>query len=228
MSARPTPSPASASPKPVISSRFEQAAVAGSPGEGPFPKFGGSRNACPGCKKAVSPMERGVIPGPQGTRWHSSCLVCGGKKTRPISWYGREEKGKPGCGKRLDSAAKSDGEGGVWCRECIVSFWCDHVSDAFLTMYCLAPSRHSKLACTVPDEDGAISHLHQFWQNDSTIYGDHYHSSSIYGYGQWWRRRALNQADNGHFRFEPDSKHQPDEADGCATKAEECHWNEKP
>ncbi|TEB39246.1 hypothetical protein FA13DRAFT_1725224 [Coprinellus micaceus] len=121
VSAKPAPSPTHPLSKPVISSRFEQAAVAGSPGEGPFPRFGGPRNACPGCKKAVSPMERGVIPGPQGTRWHSSCLVCGGKKSRPVSWYGgREEKGKPGCGKKLDSAAKSDGEGGVWCRECIL------------------------------------------------------------------------------------------------------------
>ena len=69
-------------------------------------------------------MERGVIPGPQGTKWHASCLVCGGKKARPVSWYaGKEtaEKNKPGCGKRLDSAAKTDADGGVWCRECIVS-----------------------------------------------------------------------------------------------------------
>jgi hypothetical protein len=68
-------------------------------------------------------MERGVVPGPQGTRWHASCLVCGGKKLMtPARLLGREDKqrGQPGCGKRLDSAAKSDGEGGIWCRECLV------------------------------------------------------------------------------------------------------------
>lgn len=159
MSARPTSLPSPASVKPVISSRFEQAAVAGSPGDGPFPRFGGSRNACPGCKKAVSPMERGVIPGPQGTKWHSSCLVCGGKKSRPISWYGREEKGKPGCGKKLDSAAKSDGEGGVWCRECIVSSWYTRLSSDDLRS--VAPTRYPKPDCPVPDENDPVSHLHQ-------------------------------------------------------------------
>lgn len=38
---------------------------------------------------------------------------------------GRSREGKgvgePGCGKKLDSAAKSDGDGGIWCRECLVS-----------------------------------------------------------------------------------------------------------
>lgn len=66
-----------------------------------------------------------MVPGPQGTRWHASCLVCGGKKTVASGWgmwKGREEKMKsePGCGKRLDSAAKSSGDGAVWCRECLV------------------------------------------------------------------------------------------------------------
>ncbi|KAF6766330.1 hypothetical protein DFP72DRAFT_985401 [Ephemerocybe angulata] len=121
VSARPTHSPTPASSKPIVSSRFEQGTISSVSGDAPVPRFGGPRNACPGCKKAVSPMERGVIPGPQGTKWHATCLVCGGKKTRPVSWYGREEeKGKPGCGKRLDSAAKTDGDGGVWCRECIL------------------------------------------------------------------------------------------------------------
>lgn len=70
-------------------------------------------------------MEQGVIPGPQGTRWHVGCLVCGGKKERLKGFvFGHGRNGKkdlPGCGKRLDSAAKTDGEGGVWCRECLVS-----------------------------------------------------------------------------------------------------------
>ncbi|KAF8216082.1 hypothetical protein K438DRAFT_1659433 [Mycena galopus ATCC 62051] len=85
-----------------------------------FPRFGGS-NQCPGCRISVSPMERGVVPGPHGSRWHASCLVCGGKKPPSAKpWIIREErkKGVPGCGKKLDSAAKEDGEGGVWCREC--------------------------------------------------------------------------------------------------------------
>lgn len=93
-----------------------------SSGNNSFPRFG-SRTSCPGCQKTVSPMECGVVPGPHGTRWHSSCLVCGGKKEPPPTWVlniSREERKKdePGCGKRLDSAAKSDGEGGIWCREC--------------------------------------------------------------------------------------------------------------
>jgi hypothetical protein len=76
------------------------------------PRFGSS-TACPGCKKIVSLMEKGVVQGPKGTRWHAACLVCGGKGKRK----GDE---KPGCGKKLDSGAKGDGEGGVWCRECLV------------------------------------------------------------------------------------------------------------
>ncbi|KAK1229797.1 hypothetical protein PQX77_007122 [Marasmius sp. AFHP31] len=83
-----------------------------------FPRFGSS-TSCPGCRKSVSPMERGVVPGPQGTRWHASCLVCGGKK--PTTAFGtriEKKKDEPGCGKKLDSAAKGDGDGRVWCREC--------------------------------------------------------------------------------------------------------------
>jgi hypothetical protein len=63
-------------------------------------------------------MERGVVPGPQGTRWHASCLICGGQEAKGRN--GRRVADKPGCGKKLDSAAKTDGEGGVWCRECLV------------------------------------------------------------------------------------------------------------
>ncbi|KAF8167966.1 hypothetical protein B0H34DRAFT_683802 [Crassisporium funariophilum] len=107
------------------SSRFETPLQSSlSPTKPVFPRFGG-QSTCPGCRKSVSLMERGVIPGPQGTRWHASCLVCGGKKevtTGMLLGRGREEKrkGEPGCGKKLDSAAKSDGEGGVWCRECLL------------------------------------------------------------------------------------------------------------
>ncbi|THU91751.1 hypothetical protein K435DRAFT_758827 [Dendrothele bispora CBS 962.96] len=83
------------------------------------PRFGSS-STCPGCKKSVSPMERGVVPGPQGTRWHQTCLVCGGKRTPSTLFYKprEEKKNEPGCGKKLDSAAKGDGEGNVFCREC--------------------------------------------------------------------------------------------------------------
>jgi hypothetical protein len=72
---------------------------------------------CPGCFKSVSPMERDVVPGPQGTRWHSSCLICGGQEAKGRN--GRRKDEMPGCGKKLDSAAKIGPEGGVWCRECV-------------------------------------------------------------------------------------------------------------
>ncbi|KAJ7293370.1 hypothetical protein C8J57DRAFT_1268861 [Mycena rebaudengoi] len=86
-----------------------------------FPRFG-TNNSCPGCHKSVSPMERGVVPGPQGSCWHATCLVCGGKKEIAKGWNARagdqKKKGVPGCGKKLDSAAEGDGEGGIWCRKC--------------------------------------------------------------------------------------------------------------
>ncbi|KAI5122566.1 hypothetical protein M0805_004783 [Coniferiporia weirii] len=81
-----------------------------------FPRFGGG-TTCPGCRISVSPMERGVVPGPQGSRWHASCLICGGKGAVVGP---RRDPSTPGCGKRLDSAAKTDREGGVWCRECLL------------------------------------------------------------------------------------------------------------
>jgi hypothetical protein len=84
-----------------------------------FSRFGSS-TYCPGCHQSVSPMERGVVPGPQGTRWHGSCLICGGREARGRN--GRRRDGRPGCGKQLDSSAKYDAEEkGVWCRECLVS-----------------------------------------------------------------------------------------------------------
>ncbi|KAG1885761.1 hypothetical protein F4604DRAFT_1878383 [Suillus subluteus] len=79
------------------------------------PRFGSS-TTCPACSKSVSLMEMGVVPGPQGSRWHASCLVCGGKGANK----GRRDKSQPGCGKKLDSAAKRDIDGGVWCRECLL------------------------------------------------------------------------------------------------------------
>ncbi|KAA1468175.1 hypothetical protein DENSPDRAFT_833390 [Dentipellis sp. KUC8613] len=79
------------------------------------PRFGSS-TSCPGCHRAVSPMERGVVPGPQGTKWHATCLVCGGMEAKGRN--GRRKDGKAGCGKKLDSSAKSDVNGHVWCRDC--------------------------------------------------------------------------------------------------------------
>lgn len=119
---RPTVSTTSPS---YSSSRYERPPKTAPATQTTFPRFGSSVS-CPGCRGTVSPMERGVVPGPQGTRWHSTCLVCGGKKeVKPSnSWLrGRAEERKrnePGCGKKLDSAAKGDGEGRVWCRECWV------------------------------------------------------------------------------------------------------------
>ncbi|KAI0670031.1 hypothetical protein C8Q78DRAFT_1079936 [Trametes maxima] len=104
---------------PVSSSRYEPPPKTAPPSQQSFvfpqQRFGSS-SACPGCHKSVSPMERGVVPGPQGSRWHAACLVCGGKEARGR----RKEDGKPGCGKKLDSAAKTDRDGGVWCRECLL------------------------------------------------------------------------------------------------------------
>ncbi|TFK76969.1 hypothetical protein BDN72DRAFT_953466 [Pluteus cervinus] len=131
-SSSPEPSPRKASPgKPLPpittsspqakSSRVEQPPLSAPPTTFTFPRFG-SRTTCPGCQLTVAPMELGVVAGPQGTRWHSSCLICGGKK-RPASTMisGRDQRSAiPGCGKKLDSAAKADGGGGVWCRECLL------------------------------------------------------------------------------------------------------------
>lgn len=81
------------------------------------PRFG-RPTYCPECQLAVSLMERGVVPGPGGTRWHATCLICGGKGTK----FQRGRDSLPGCGKRLDSAAKMDGHGRFWCQECLVRY----------------------------------------------------------------------------------------------------------
>ncbi|KIY45445.1 hypothetical protein FISHEDRAFT_49364 [Fistulina hepatica ATCC 64428] len=107
---------------PYSSSRYESSPLTAPATSTTFPRFGSSA-ACPGCHKNVSPMERGVVSGPQNSKWHATCLVCGGKKETP-KWgvRGRDgrKKGEPGCGKKLDSAAKVSEDGKVWCRECMV------------------------------------------------------------------------------------------------------------
>ncbi|KAG1755145.1 uncharacterized protein EDB91DRAFT_1277328 [Suillus paluster] len=104
-----------ANTNPYSSSRLERSSPSAPVVSTTFPRFGSS-TTCPACSKSVSLMEMGVVPGPQGSRWHSSCLVCGGKGVNK----GRRDKSQPGCGKKLDSAAKRDIEGGVWCRECLL------------------------------------------------------------------------------------------------------------
>ncbi|CAG8604377.1 4844_t:CDS:2, partial [Acaulospora colombiana] len=71
-----------------------------------------NKNRCAGCEKMVAVMEPGVVPGPNGSRWHASCLVCGGKGVQKRS-------GEPGCGKKLDRDAKLDPEGKTWCSSCM-------------------------------------------------------------------------------------------------------------
>jgi hypothetical protein len=128
-----------------------------------FPRFGAG-SSCPGCHKAVSPMERGVVPGPQGTRWHAGCLVCGGKKetARNALWKPREDrrKGEPGCGKKLDSAAKSDGEGGIWCRECLVSKFCSRWTVAHGKLSVAPSCGDEGLTARIPNAFGACTNAH--------------------------------------------------------------------
>ncbi|KAF8327927.1 uncharacterized protein EI90DRAFT_3066356 [Cantharellus anzutake] len=87
----------------------------------PVSPVSSGRFACGGCRRTVFQMEKGVVPGPQGSKWHLGCLVCGGK-----DWRARKEaqrlNGDPqaGCGKKLDSQARSDRDGQVWCNECLL------------------------------------------------------------------------------------------------------------
>ncbi|CAE6423235.1 unnamed protein product [Rhizoctonia solani] len=88
--------PAVARPTPTVNTSPASAPVtrprSGTTGQS-APRFGGSMY-CPPCGKSVSPMELDA------------------KKNR-------KSPKDPGCGKQLDSGAKYDQEGGVWCRECI-------------------------------------------------------------------------------------------------------------
>ena len=141
-----------------ISKRFEQPLATAPANQTKFPRFGGS-TSCPGCMKAVSPMEWGVVPGPSGTRWHSACLSCGGKNRRGRT--GRRNPSEPGCGKKLDSAAKSDPDGGVWCRECWVGFslarW---TRDMLIALQLLLPP-------SSPIRSPELSTPGSFWSNQT-------------------------------------------------------------
>lgn len=110
-----------------LSSRYSAPLQFSASVSSPMPRFGTS-TPCPGCSQSVSPMERGVVPGPHGQRWHSSCLVCGGQQAKGRG--GRRVNGQPGCGKQLDSSAKRDTSvGAVWCRDCLV---CTRAADAYV------------------------------------------------------------------------------------------------
>lgn len=127
------PNPASSIPRPgfahnssasiaSLSSSTATSLSGLSPSSSSAPRFG-SAAACPGCRIRVSPMEPGIVPGPGATKWHAPCLVCGGKqlasKRASASWVTRDDVKGPGCGKKLDSAAKGDiAEGILWCRDC--------------------------------------------------------------------------------------------------------------
>ncbi|GLB36283.1 putative protein with zinc-binding domain present in Lin-11, Isl-1, Mec-3 [Lyophyllum shimeji] len=159
--------PTTTQPTHTSSSRMERPPQTAPPtaGSTSFPRFG-SRITCPGCNKSVSPMEPGVVPGPQGTRWHATCLVCGGKKEAPKGfgiWRGREEKNRsePGCGKRLDSAAKTSAEGGVWCRECLLLLGVGGSPQASPTRAPLVPS-FTGSSKVMPQHTGTTTLARQF------------------------------------------------------------------
>ena len=103
----PTPKPAAPRPVSSLGNAPPQTPVSASP-------FTFNNKRCAGCDMTVAVMEPGVVPGPNGSRWHSSCLVCGGKGHR-------KRAGEPGCGKKLDRDAKMGREGRTWCSNCMVS-----------------------------------------------------------------------------------------------------------
>lgn len=148
-----------------------------------FPRFGGS-SSCPGCNKAVSPMERGVVPGPQSTRWHATCLLCGGKEAKGR----RKEEGKPGCGKKLDSAAKTDSDGRVWCRECLVKPLAAPLCVPDTDTGCpLASPAHYNAEFTFSSPGPAHSLTHRRARNRSTIYRHDHNRAPVH------RRRRLGR-----------------------------------
>ncbi|TIB72316.1 hypothetical protein E3Q23_03449 [Wallemia mellicola] len=63
--------------------------------------FGGM-SSCPSCGDKLTLFE--CTPGPAGTKYHKKCLIC------------------RGCSKGLDSFAKVDFDGYVWCRGCFDTY----------------------------------------------------------------------------------------------------------
>ncbi|KAJ3759931.1 hypothetical protein EV360DRAFT_93869 [Lentinula raphanica] len=134
-------------------------------GSGSAPRFG-TVNICPGCKKSVPQVSFGIshgersVQGPNGTRWHFMCLVCGGKKptTKGVVPRGRDErrKGEPGCGKRLDSGAKIDGDSGLLLPASLAS---PHWSP---TRSPLVPSHMGSSSKVVPQYTGTTTLAKQF------------------------------------------------------------------
>jgi hypothetical protein len=125
-----------------------------------FPTMAMPIGRCPGCFKTVSPMEFGTTAGPQGTRWHSLCLVCGGEEAKKRN--GRRDGDKPGCGKKLDSAAKVTMDGGVLCRECVRSYLMRGFLTNVLLKLLLSPvSRGSPTR--IPPPSQAIGAETSFW-----------------------------------------------------------------
>ncbi|KAF8295727.1 hypothetical protein DL93DRAFT_785970 [Clavulina sp. PMI_390] len=124
-------SPAShRSPPPASRSYTTPASqMQGSPASSPSASAAVSngRFTCGGCHQTVFQMERGVVPGPLGGKWHVLCLVCGGKdwksKSLDFKRWGRgpndEGSAELGCGKKLDSQARMDRIGRVYCRDCL-------------------------------------------------------------------------------------------------------------
>ena len=81
------------------------------------------RFTCGGCHRTVFQMERGVVPGPQGSKWHVLCLICGGKDWQAKSLEAKRwglDATEVGCGKKLDSQARTDRLGRAYCRNCMV------------------------------------------------------------------------------------------------------------
>ena len=135
----------------TLSSRYSAPLQFAASVSSPMPRFGTS-TPCPGCSQSVSPMERGVVPGPHGQRWHSSCLVCGGRQAKGRG--GRRINGQPGCGKQLDSSAKRDAStGGIWCRDCLVRALDSHWQHFIVTVdpNSVASSPRATILSSFPD-----------------------------------------------------------------------------
>lgn len=171
----------------------------------------------------------GVVPGPQGSRWHATCLVCGGKGTGK----GRRDKSQPGCGKRLDSAAKRDTQGGVWCRECLVSI--QHFPSVNSRQFNQAPASiaHEKRPSGNVSQT-AYTIVYRPQRRERAFYGtsvdryDH-HCAPVHGTG--WGRLGYLAATHGRgVESNKAARWKPDEANGArhtSSQTKERDWGEK-